>query len=151
MTKVKKIFFYIMLITLGSCDYKPIYSQKDSFNVPIQSFKVEGDRKLNREIISSLNLKDRAKTKGYKLIINSNKRIIAASKDAAGNISIYKTEVIVNISLIDDDKVFKEKTFSSDFNYNNLDNKFDLSQYQKNIEINLINKIIEEIFTFLTL
>ena len=32
-----------------------------------------------------------------------------------------------------------------------MENKFDLSQYQKDIELNLINKIIEEIFIFLTL
>ena len=33
--------------------------------------------------------------------------------------------------------------------YNNIKNKFDLSQYRQDIEANLINKIIEEISIFL--
>ena len=43
----------------------------------------------------------------------------------------------------------KDKNFISDFTYNNKENKFDLSQYQKEIEENLINKIIEKIYIFL--
>ena len=52
---------------------------------------------------------------------------------------------------MEDNEEFKQKDFTSNFTYNNIENKFDFSQYQKNIEINLINGIIEEIFIFLTL
>jgi len=51
---------------------------------------------------------------------------------------------------MDGDKIFKTKNFTSDFTYNNTENKYDLSQYQNDIELNLINHIIEEIFIFLT-
>ena len=147
----QKIFLYIFLLSLGNCGYEPIYSKKEGFNILIQSYQLEGDKKLSREVISSLNLKKQIKTTGYKLIIKSNKTSVAASKDSAGNISAYKTDVTVNLTLMDGNKVYKKKTFSSDFTYNNIKNKFDLSEYQKDIEKNLINKVIEEIFTYLTL
>ena len=148
---IKKIYLCMLLLVLGNCGYEPMYSKKEVLNTTIQSFQLEGDKKLNRKIISSLNIKNKSETSGYKLIINSSKRIEAASKNAAGNISIYKTTVTIKISLVDGDEIFKEKTFNSDFTYNNMENKFDLSQYQKDIELNLIDKIIEEIFIFLTL
>ena len=147
----KRVFFFILLFTLWNCGYEPLYSKKEKFDTAIQSFELEGDKKLNRKIASSLGLKNQIDTTGYKLIINSNKTFRAVTKDSAGNTSVYKTQITVKVSLMDGDKVYKEKIFVSEFTYNNIDNKFDLSQYQKDIEINLINKIIEKIFLFLTL
>ncbi len=139
----------MLIFTLGSCGYEPMYSKKDALSKDIQSFKVEGDRGLNKKIISSLNLKNNRDAAGYKLIIKSNKKLESASKDVSGNTSVYKTKVSVKITLINNDKILKEKIFSSEFTYNNIENKFDLSQYQKDIEANLINEIIEEIYIFL--
>ena len=147
----KRKIFYILLLSLGSCGYEPMYSKKEGFNIAIQSYQIEGDKKIDRQVVSSLNLKNQIKTIGYNLIIKSNKTLTAASKDSAGNISAYKTVITISISLKDDNKVFKKKTFSSEFTYNNIKNKFDLSQYQKDIENNLINKIVEEISIYLTL
>ena len=151
MTIVQKIFFYMMLLVLASCGYEPLYSKKDGFNLDIKSFQVEGNKSLSNKIISSLNLKNQLKATGLELIINTNKTLEAASKDAAGNTSVYKTKITVNISLLDGDKIFRSKDFSSEFTYNNIENKFDLSEYQKDIEKNLINKVIEEIYIFLTI
>jgi|TARA_B110000967_G_C18737154_1_gene485718 hypothetical protein len=150
MTMIKKLFFYIMLLTLVSCGYEPLYSNKTAFNLAIQSFQVEGNKNLNRKIISSLNLKNKTKATGYRLIINSNKSVEAVSKDATGKTSAYRTKIDVKIILMDGVKLFKQKDFSSNFTYNNIENKFDLSQYQREIETNLINGIIEKIFIFLT-
>jgi hypothetical protein len=148
---IKNFFLYILLIALWNCGYDPMYSKKDILNTSIQSLQLEGNKNLNRKIVSSLNLKNQNKKTGYKLIINSKKTIEAASKDSTGNISIYKTKIIIKVSLNNGAEILKEKTFSSDFTYNNMENKFDLSQYQKDIEMNLINKMVEEIFIFLTL
>ena len=147
---IKRFFFCILLLVLGNCGYEPMYSKKTNLSETIQSFKLEGDKIINRKIISFLNLKNQNKTTGYKLIINSNKSLGAIQKDSAGNASIYKTTITVKISILDNDEVFKEKTFNAEFTYNNIENKFNLSQYQKDIEENLINKILEEIFVYLT-
>ena len=140
----------MLLLSLGSCGYEPLYLKKNDLNDIIQSFQVEGDKTINRRIVSSLNLKNKNKTTGYKIIIDSNKTLETISKEKTGSSSVYKTQVTVKISLMDGDKIFKEKTFNSQFTYNNSKDKFNLSQYQKDIEKDLTDKIIEEIFVYLT-
>ena len=43
-----------------------------------------------------------------------------------------------------------KKNFTSRFNYNTSANKFELSQYEKEIEETLINKIIEDCIIYLS-
>jgi hypothetical protein len=149
---IKKAFFYIIILfNLTSCGYEPMYLEKAGFSTSIKSFQLEGDKKINRKIILSLNVKSQIKETGYKLLLDSNKTIETVSKNSAGDASAFRTLITVNVSLLDSDKIFKTKTFTSNFTYNNIKNKYDLSQYQKDIETNLINKIVEEIFIFLTL
>jgi len=83
------------------------------------------------------------------LVIKSNKSLETVAKNAAGDAAIYKTTITVIVSIMDGNKIVKDKNLISDFTYNNKENKFDLSQYQKEIEENLINKIIEKINIFL--
>ena len=113
--------------------------------------ELSGDKNINRKIISFLNLKENLeKQTGYSLKLNSNKILEIVSKEKTGNTSIYRTTINVNVSLDDEDgKPIKQKEFSSNFTYNNMKNKFNLSEYQKNIDVNLLNKITEEIFIFL--
>ena len=150
MKMIKKIIFYIAILSLSSCGYEAIYLKTEGFDKVIQSFQTEGDKKINRKIISALNLKKQTKTSGYKLIINSSRSLEIASKDSTGRTSAFNLRVDVVVSLMDGDKIFKTKNFTSDFTYNNTENKYDLSQYQNGVELNLINHIIEEIFIFLT-
>lgn len=147
----KKIFIFVLFVTLTSCGFEPIYSKKNS-DIVINKLELNGDKKINRKIISSLNIKEREKSElGYKLTLDSNKLIEIVSKDENGNASIYKTTLDVDISLSKEDEIVRKKKFNLSFSYNNMKNKFDLSEYQKNIESNLISKITEEIFIFLNL
>tara|TARA_B110000438_G_C15591386_1_gene554007 strand:- start:353 stop:802 length:450 start_codon:yes stop_codon:yes gene_type:complete len=148
---IKKIFILLILVTLTSCDYEPIYSKKNNTNELINKIELSGDKKINRAITSALNLKKSNKKSGYKLILTSKKKIEIISKDKAGNASTLRTTIKVKTLLNRDDETLKEKNFNSSFTYNNMKNKFDLSQYQKNIETNLVNKIAKEIFIFLNL
>ena len=95
------------------------------------------------------NLKNQNQTDGYKLIINSKKSIVIVSKDKTGNASTYNTTVTALVSLLNGDKIYKEQSFTSNFTYNNTKNKFELTQYQQDIESNLVDTIIEEISIFL--
>ena len=100
--------------------------------------------------MSSLGIKeDKNSTSGYALILKSSKKIDVISKDKAGNPSVYRSSIIANLTLTDSDKIIKQKEFSSSFTYNNTSSKFDLLQYQKNIELNLTNEISEKIFIYL--
>ena len=56
----------------------------------------------------------------------------------------------VEVKLIENYKVKKEINFEEYFNYNNNSNKFELKQYEKNIEDNLIEKNIENLTFFIS-
>ena len=55
------------------------------------------------------------------------------------------------ITIIDEEKIIKEKDFSKEFSYKNLDNKFDLYEYEIDVQESLIRKITEEIIIYLNL
>ena len=71
------------------------------------------------------------------------------SKDNSGNIKIYNNKITTILTLKEDKKVVGTKTFISDFSYNSIANNFDLQQYQKKIDQNLIRKISEDILMYL--
>ena len=76
--------------------------------------------------------------------------IISAAKDKSGKTSVFRTVINLKLQLNQNGKLIKERSFSSNFTYNNSENNHDLLQYQKTIEINLINKIFEQIIIFLS-
>ena len=57
--------------------------------------------------------------------------------------------VSVNVEINNMSNMKKTKNFSEQFSYSNNSNKFSLSKYEKNIEKNLINKIISNITLFM--
>ena len=148
---IKKTIILLIFFSLISCGFKPIYTQNNEIKFITKKIILEGNKKINRKIISIINLKeDRSKEGKNTLRIYSEKNIKSVAKDKKANTSIYRTTVTIIVTIEEQSKVIKTKTFSSSFNYNNLSNKFELSQYQKSIEQNLINKLSEEIMIYLS-
>ena len=146
----KKITLLLVIFLIWGCGYQPIYLKKNNSEQKIKTITLNGDQKINKIIINSLGIKeDRNLPTEYSLILKSLKRIDIISKDKSGNPLAYKTSIIVDISLTEKERIIKQKEFVSSFTYNDTDNKFNLSQYQKNIELNLINEISEKIFIYL--
>ena len=147
---IKKICLIILFIGVSSCDYKPVYQQKADLNLLIKEVQLEGNKNINRKVIKFLKLKDpKNKSSGYILKLNSTKKLAIISKDQAGDATLYRTTVTISVLLDSENKTIKQKTFSTNFVYNNISNKFDLAEYQKNIEATLINQLIEDIYIFL--
>ena len=147
---IKKIIFLLIICSLGSCGFEPVYVKKNEYQLSIKEITLIGDKKINRSIISFTNLKKINPTNGeYIVTITSENRIEIVAKNKLGNASIYRTTIIVNLSLQNRDGDTKLKKFETAFSYNNLPNKFDLAQYQKTIEKNLIDIISEEIIIYL--
>ena len=146
----KKITLLLVIFLIWGCGYQPIYLKKNNSEQKIKTITLNGEQKINKIIVTSLGLKeDRNLLTGYSLILKSLKRIDIISKDKSGNPSAYKTSIIVDILLTEKERIIKQKEFVSSFTYNANENKFNLSQYQKNIELNLINEISEKIFIYL--
>ena len=148
---IKKKIFLILIIFLSNCGYNPIYLKKIDTEMLISSYQLIGDKNINRSIISYLGIKNNDNTNAkYNLKLNSTKLVETVAKDKVGNTSVYKTTIRIELSISEGNSVIKERTFVSSFVYNNISNKFDLFQYQKNIDKNLIKNLSEKIFIFLT-
>ena len=146
MIKIKSLILTSLFIFILSCGYKPLFQTKE-VDFSITNIKFNGVKNLNLKIQNNLKKYINKKNKPifYDIEINTEKRKTIISKDSKGNAKIFNLEVIVNFKLSENNILKKEKTFIENFKYNNTSKKFELSQYEKNIEENLINKILERI------
>ena len=147
---MKKNIIILILSTfiITSCGYKSIYSSKN-LNFNIIEFEVTDKTKISRKIKSNLDSYKKNNSKNfYSIKINSKKEINIISKDSKGDPSNFVMNIISEITILNDEKIVKNKVFSESFNYKNSSNKFDLKQYEKNIEENLTDKIIENIISY---
>lgn len=148
---MKKIFILILFL-ISSCGYKPLYSNKDSNIYSFKEVELLGNKEINRRIVSTLSIEENKQNSKYqKIILKNEKKIFETSKDTKGQPDSFKMVINLNVSIIDDGKSLKEKNIIKEFSYKNLDNKFDLSEYEINLQNNLIDRIIEELIIFLNL
>ena len=150
---IKKLFLFSTFLILINCGFEPLYVNKNDSQIIISEISTEGDEKINRKIISLTGINKTSNTaNGYLLILKSDKKKEIVAKNIAGNATSYKISVNISISLIDPSnktKIIKSKDFNSSFTYNNTENKFQLSQDEKNIVNNLIESASEKIVIYL--
>ena len=147
----KLIFVVIALFMLNNCGYSPIYSSKNNnFNIDIS----QKDRsKLNSKIENNIKKFSNQNSENIiQLEISSNKKINIISKDEKGDPSRFSMIITLTINILNKNnyEINKTKNFTEVFDYNNNSNKFSLKQYEKDIENNLINKIIERSILYLS-
>ena len=147
--KNKSILLILLFFILANCGFEPIYSLKKS-NFNIGEIKITSKHKFNSVIKNNLkNISNNESQNKFDLIINSEKKRIISSKDTKGNPQLLTMIISVEVQIIKDNVIKNKKNFSQDFSYSNNPNKFSLAEYEKDIEKNLINKIIENINTYL--
>ena len=143
--KNKLILLISIFFIFSSCGFSPIYSSK-KLNFDIVKVEIIEKNKINSQIKNNLiSNSNKESINKYKLVINSIKQKKIASKDNKGNADILNMMISVNLKVYEKDLLISNNSFSEDFSYSNNSNKFDLSKYEKNIESNLINKIISNI------
>lgn len=142
----------ILLFLFYGCGYQPLYSNKNINEFKFKEIEIQGDKNINRSIISSTFIKKDPKNYLYeKIILKNKKNIIETSKDSKGVPDSYRMTINLEMKIIHMEKVVKEKIFSEQFSYKNLDNKFDLYEYELDVQNNLIKKITEELIIYLNL
>ena len=147
--KNKSILLILLFFILANCGFEPIYSSKKS-NFNIGEIKITNKNRFNAIIENNLrNISNNESQNTFDLIINSERKKIVSSKDAKGNPQLLTMIISVEVQIIKNNVIKNTKNFSKNFSYSNNSNKFGLAQYEKDIEKNLINKIIENIKTYL--
>ena len=147
----KLIFVVIALFILNNCGYSPIYSPKNNnFYIDISQ---KNRSKLNSKIENNIKKFSNQNNENIiQLEISSNKKINIISKDKKGDPSRFSMTISLTINILNKNnyEINKTKSFTEKFDYNNNSNKFSLKQYEKDIEDNLINKIVERSIIYLT-
>ena len=144
----KNFFFLLCFLILSSCGYEPIYSTKN-LNFTIEKID-KSNTSLNNKFAKKINvLKNNKIEKKIDIKIESNKEINIKSKDTKGNTLIFELKIILEVSSLDLNNN-EVQSFSRKITYNNSDDKFKLKQYENELEDILINKVVEDLISYLT-
>ena len=136
----QKQIILLLLLLLSSCGYEAIYSKKNSANYDftVSDLSFVGDRTVNLKIKEKLkNYAQDKKEKDFILKISSTSEKITLAKNTAGDATSFKNSVSVNVEVLMNNKFKSNFIILESFNYNNISNKFNLKQLEKDIKNNL--------------
>ena len=140
-----KKYLFIILLLFTQCDYKPIYSQNNqNFGIKIIEFN---ENRSNKILATRLKNYSYKKNKLFlydlKLLTSENKLIL--SKNTKGDPLLLGLKINLKIEVYEKDKLVTKKEYNEQFNYQNLDKKFELNSYENEIRSNIYNKMISKI------
>lgn len=150
MKMLRLIISALLLLFAASCGYE-VVKNSSQLNYSINQLDIKGDNQinsiLNKKLINRKNLGNISKSLKLSLITGS--KTNTTSQDSLGNASSYQLTVNINILVKTNDGREFEKLFTKDTNYNNLNSKFELRQYERTLKKNLTNEIFLEINRYL--
>ena len=151
---LKKIIATLSFLLLLNCGYEPIYSKKQinsNYNFSINTINYIGDNKVNQILKNQFQKILNKERKSTELNLNLNSRVekVVTSKDKKGNPKRFSIKIIINLEIYESEILKGKTNFEEKFEYNNKSNKFDLKQYEKNIQRNLISNLSDEIIRYL--
>ena len=135
----KKIILLLLLL-LSSCGYEAIHSKKNSinYNFSVSELSFVGDRTVNLKIKEKLStFTQNKKDKDFIIRISSTSQKTTIAKNTTGDATSFKNVIYINVDVLMNDKFKSNFIILESFNYNNISNKFDLKQLEKDIKNNL--------------
>ena len=148
---MKKIIIILLaFLFVTNCGFTPIYSNKNidfKLKTTINTKKDSLNTKVKKRMQIFSNEKSQ---KEISLQIVAKKQIKTISKDSKGDASRFEMVISINLDLTYGEIQSLKKVFVETFNYKSNTNKFELNQYEKEIEELLINKNIERIIVYLS-
>ena len=151
MKMLRLIISALLLLFTASCGYE-VVKNSSQLNYSINQLDIKGDNQINSILNKKLiNRKDLGNiSKSLKLSLITESKTNTTSQDSMGNASSYQLTVDINILVKTNDGREFEKLFTKDTNYNNLNSKFELRQYERTLKKNLTNDIFLEINRYLS-
>ena len=145
---MKKFLTITLLIFLSSCGYSSVYKNQEKNNFLVKIIKMNGDFQINNfirndlKVISNIN-----SNKIYEINIDSDFKKIIIAKNASGIPTDYKLEMEIKFQIISDKN--KEVTFSENLKIKHNDEKFEQSNYEKEIKKNFSRIIANKLSLYL--
>ena len=141
---LKTTFTLILFLFLSSCGYKAIHSKKNnnSYDFSISKLNFIGDRNINLRIKEKLNNYTlNKKDKNFILDIESDVEKKILSKDASGEVTNFKITIKLKVELLAKGNL----EITENFNYNNIENKFNLKTYENQVIKDLTNTAVDKL------
>tara|TARA_B100000900_G_scaffold356461_1_gene326240 strand:- start:546 stop:986 length:441 start_codon:yes stop_codon:yes gene_type:complete len=143
MKKKPLVFYFFLIILLQACGYEPIYSSKN-YLFKIDNINYENNR-INNQIVNRLRSISNKDAKNFiNLDIKSGKDKNVISKDKSGDPLIFELTIFADVVING-----KQKKFIGKQLYSNKKNKFELNEYEIELEKQITDNIINEIFIYL--
>ena len=147
---IKNIIIAVSLfLFVAACGYEPMYTAKN-LNFTIKNIQKDNTR-INNEfenLIRSRNIPENSNE--LDLSLNTNKFKNIKSKDKKGKALIYELNIKLKLSVSKNGSDLGSKILSESITYNNNDNKFELKQYEDELEKIIINKLVNETIMYLS-
>ena len=147
---MKKLFLLLIFtLFVSQCGYEKIYSGKN-IDITIKNIKKDNNI-INNELSETLLevLSNKTSENTYDLEIQSKKFTNVRTKNSKGDPSVYVLKLETKIKAKDKTNNEYINIFYEEMNYNNNDDKFELSQYTKEIEKILIRETVKDIIAYL--
>ena len=147
---MKKILLLLLILTTFiGCGFKPIYSSNKS---DIKIINIEtGQNLLSKKFAKKLKTFSNGESNNQisiKLNIKKEKLIKAKSKK---NIpTIFELQVNLILTITDQENAQKTEELTIRTSYNNNDDKFELSRYERKIEDAALNQLFLDVIRFLS-
>ena len=143
----KKITIFLLLF-LSSCGYQAMYSEKNiiNYDFSISELTFIGTRDINIKLKTKLSKYTLVeKDKNFILEITSTDERIIAAKDVAGDATSYKIIIKIKAKVVLANNLVKNLEIVEDFTYDNIENRLDLKQYEREIKINLAETAVDKL------
>ena len=139
---MKNIFFVLVFIIFVQCGFKPMFANKE-VNFKIEKIKSNKKIEIIENRLNNLNITNPKFF--YDLVIDYSESKTTLSKNSQGKSLLLRIKMNLDLKVIENNKIIMEKNYLSNFDYQNLDKKFELSDYENKIKKNMFDEIANKI------
>ena len=140
---MNKFLVIITFLFISSCAYEPILSKKN-YNFEFKNISYEGNKKINK-IIENRLINKNSSAKKYDIFFQTSKEKIIIALNKKGDPTIFKITISLNYEIMKDGEKILNNNLKKHVTYNNIDDKFELSQKEDDILIYLSENLTDEI------
>ena len=139
----KFLLLIVSIFILSACSYEPILLKKN-YDFEFNKIEFSGDKTVN-EIIKNRISRVSSGNKKYNIYYNSKIEKSVVSFNEKGDPTIFNLNIDLEYKITDKNKVIIKNKISKQSNYNDIKDKFELSNYEINSIKSLAKSIGDEI------